>query len=71
MANNDDNEHMMKQMNDLNAKFNNHLIELQTQIDLLNSKILMCKQQMMNNEKDFKELKQRINKIIKKYKLIL
>lgn len=62
---------MMKQMNDLNVKFNIHLIELQTQLDLLNNKILMCKQQIMDNERDFKELKQSMNKIIKKYKLLL
>ena len=70
MANNSF-DHMMKQMNDLNVKFNIHLIELQTQLDLLNNKILMCKQQIMDNERDFKELKQSMNKIIKKYKLLL
>lgn len=62
---------MMKQMNDLNVKFNIHLIELQTQLDLLNNKILMCKQQIMDNERDFKELKELIDKVIKKYKLLL
>ena len=61
---------MMKQMNDLNVKFNIHLIELQTQLDLLNNKILMCKQQIMDNERDFKELKELIDKVIKKYKLL-
>jgi len=70
MANNSF-DHMMKQMNDLNVKFNIHLIELQTQLDLLNNKILMCKQQIMDNERDFKELKELIDKVIKKYKLLL
>ena len=69
MANNSF-DHMMKQMNDLNVKFNIHLIELQTQLDLLNNKILMCKQQIMDNERDFKELKELIDKVIKKYKLL-
>jgi hypothetical protein len=70
MANNDPFDHLMKQMNDLNIKFNIHLLELQTQLDLLNKDILMCKQQITDNERDFKELKQHMNKIIKKYKLL-
>jgi hypothetical protein len=61
--------HIINQLKDLNIKFNNYLIELQTQLDILNENIIICRQQMIDNEQELKELKRHVNFCMSQYNL--
>ena len=60
---------LINQMRDLNKNFDRYLIELQLQLNILNTEIQICRRQMIENENDFKELKKIMEKIIIKYRL--
>ena len=54
-------DNIINQLEDLNIKFNNYLIELQAQLNILNNKIIISRQQIIDNERNIKVLKQHID----------